>query len=188
MLQLSHLSPHPSGNMTLSIAACSSVQSERARDASDQAQCHWDQDRIICNVTERALRTLKRKLTGASSWMEIPVHSIRVCLSSCISPNAAPGLCSCVPRNNLGYITSDFRVRKNKACFRFLIINNLFKAMVLVWELTSSKTQQTCSVASWVVWFLGIPVLFSLLSGTVRLNGNKDFRKLRLSYYSFLIF
>jgi len=40
-------------------------------------------------------------------------------------------------------------------------------------------------LASWAAWFLGVPVVFSLL---VRLIGNKDLRKLRLTYYSFLIF
>lgn len=38
------------------------------------------------------------------------------------------------------------------------------------------------------VWFLGMPVVFSLLSAPVRVTANKDLQKLRLSSYSFLIF
>lgn len=147
------------------------------------------------DITIRSFAVLQqmlcKTLKGNKGWC-IPLwrlmHSIRS-VGFCIFRWSIRTLQMCTQEQLFpGYNTSGIRVRKNKVFFQFLIINNLLVEVVLVWEQMNSIKQQPCNVAQWVVWFLGIPVLFSLLQGTVRLKGNKDIQKLSLSNYSFLVF
>lgn len=174
------------GAVTLSVLP---VHSERAGDASDHHQCYWDQRQILCSVTANVCRTLK----GHKGWcipLWRPRHSIQSWAWALCGFLYLPVEHQDSPDVQLfpGYNTSDIRVRKNRVFFQFLIINNLLVEVVLVWEEMSHMKQQPCNVAQWVVWFLGIPVVFSLLQGTVRLKGNKDIQKFTVSYHSFLVF